>query len=205
MKAETILNLLSIRHSKDVFVSECKDGPTWGTTHSRMDAIAILRSWTNPTIFGYEIKISRSDFLQDKKWPNYLPYCNEFYFVTPWKMIDEKELPKGVGLIYANKKGSRLYTRKRALQRQIDEPSSMFRYILYSRAQIVSSNEMYYPNYNSLDYWKTWLNVKNQRISVGAKVSAKIKTEVCELISKTYKQMREIERLKAMLTSKDNE
>ena len=48
---------------------------------------------------GYEIKVSRADFLQDKKWESYLKFCNWFYFVTPVGIIDPKELPDSIGLI----------------------------------------------------------------------------------------------------------
>ena len=48
---------------------------------------------------GYEIKISRADFLQDKKWESYLKFCNWFYFVAPVGIIDPEELPESIGLI----------------------------------------------------------------------------------------------------------
>jgi len=51
------------------------------------------------TTKGYEIKVSRSDFLGDDKWDNYLKYCNYFYFVAPKGLIGKHELPDGVGLI----------------------------------------------------------------------------------------------------------
>ncbi len=49
---------------------------------------------------GYEVKISRSDFVADDKWQEYLPFCNKFYFVCPPDLIKLSELPPETGLIY---------------------------------------------------------------------------------------------------------
>jgi len=38
------------------------------------------RPLLNPACTGYDIKISRSDFLGDEKWTGYLPLCNLLYF-----------------------------------------------------------------------------------------------------------------------------
>ena len=73
MRASDLLALLAKKHSADVFVPECKTGGTWAGTHLRLDAWAMRRSWTHPTVWGYEIKVSRSDFLSDDKWVGYLP------------------------------------------------------------------------------------------------------------------------------------
>ena len=48
---------------------------------------------------GYEIKISRGDFLQDKKWETYLKFCTYFYFIAPAGIIKVEELPEKIGLI----------------------------------------------------------------------------------------------------------
>ena len=86
--ANKIQSLLAVKHSKDIFVPECKDGPTHTADHLRMDAWVMKRSWVRPLSIGYEIKISRQDFLNDQKWHSYLNYCNEFYFVCPAGLID---------------------------------------------------------------------------------------------------------------------
>ena len=67
MNARDIVDLLSTKHSKDLFIPECKDGPTWGASHLRLDAWALTRSWASPCSYGYEIKVSRSDWMQDDK------------------------------------------------------------------------------------------------------------------------------------------
>lgn len=35
-----------------------------------------LSSWF---VRGFEVKVSRADFVQDLKWQNYLPYVNQFF------------------------------------------------------------------------------------------------------------------------------
>lgn len=73
--------------------------PINGVSSQRMDAWVIKPGYPEHTT-GYEIKVSRSDFLQDKKWHNYLPFCDVFYFICPPGLIQEAELPKEAGLIY---------------------------------------------------------------------------------------------------------
>lgn len=50
-------------------------------------------------IRGFEVKISRADFLGDDKWQTYLHYFNFFYFVTTPGLINPKELPPEVYLL----------------------------------------------------------------------------------------------------------
>ena len=59
MKASDIIKLLEQRHSKDLFVPECKDGPTGSHgMHVRLDAWVMPKSWANPALRGYEVKIT---------------------------------------------------------------------------------------------------------------------------------------------------
>ncbi len=78
-----IISALAKRHKGDMFFTEVKDGSTQlRSRHSRIDALAIPLSWAHYNIFGYEIKVSRSDFLQDQKWMAYLPMCNQLSWVV---------------------------------------------------------------------------------------------------------------------------
>jgi hypothetical protein len=63
----------------------------------RIDIFYFSR-WNRITM-GYEIKMTRQDFLQDKKWPEYLKYCTRFYFAAPKGIIKLEELPPKIGLI----------------------------------------------------------------------------------------------------------
>lgn len=53
-------------------------------------------------INGFEIKVSRSDFLKDDKWQTYLRYFNRFFFVTPPGLIKPDELPPEIYLLEWN-------------------------------------------------------------------------------------------------------
>ncbi len=116
---------------QDAFYSEVKNGPSWGQKGSKLlilDAVAIKRSWSKPCITGYEIKVSRSDFLRGKETAlkQYTKYCHEFYFVCPPGVVTLEDLagPEGkhgdIGLIYYSPEHDTLYTKRRAMYRKID-------------------------------------------------------------------------------------
>jgi len=130
---KSLSQLLRDRHSGDLLLFEVKDGPTHSRKHFRIDALAIKRTWSPPTVIGYEIKSSRSDFLGDKKWPEYLKMCNELYFVTPHQLVKPEEVPADCGLIEASKLNATLRMKKRAPVREgaIDHDTLM--YILICR------------------------------------------------------------------------
>jgi hypothetical protein len=96
INAEDILQYLrstGFNGNLDVGVSEfCPYGEA-----RRLDLFYFSR-WNRETR-GYEIKVSRSDFLADKKWREYLKYCRVFYFVAPAGIIKPSELPPEIGLI----------------------------------------------------------------------------------------------------------
>jgi hypothetical protein len=52
--APQILELLRVKHEGDVFVPECKTGPSQGHDHSRFDAWVMRKSWANAETIGYE-------------------------------------------------------------------------------------------------------------------------------------------------------
>lgn len=196
MTENDIIKLLETRHSSDVFVAQCKDGPTWGQKHLRLDAWAMKRSWVNFRTIGYEIKVARSDFLSDKKWKNYLPYCQEFYFVSPHDVIRKEEVPESAGLIHATKNGTKLYTRKPATFREIEDPVALYLYILMSRAKIMPpySPEVY-PGYErEKSYWENWIRERKLDHRFGRRVSNAIGKEVNKLKGENNRLKRELSR-----------
>ena len=197
LTAQEIIDLLAVRHSSDVFVPECKDGPTQQSTHFRLDAWAMLKSWTNPTTFGYEVKVSRSDFIGDNKWQAYLPLCSDFYFVCQQGLILPDELPAEVGLIYATGNGGRLFTKKKAQRRHIEIPENMFRYILMCRARITREH---YDRESPREAWKNWLAEKVEDRELGYMVSDGIRKTVEEKIKAVS---RENERLTSTIQAYD--
>ncbi len=143
MNSAEIIALLKVRHVDDVFVTECKDGPSQqtGKTHIRMDAWVMSKSWSNPHVWAYEVKTTRGDFLKDNKWRQYLKCCNTFYFVCPQGVINPDELPKDVGLMYVTSTGRGLRIIKKAPWRNQKIDENLFRYILMCRTQIVAPTE----------------------------------------------------------------
>jgi len=137
--AKTIRNAIARKHSKDLVVPECKTGPTWFNDQlQKLDVWVLQRSWIHFGTIGYEIKITRSDFLRDKKWPEYLQYCHKFFFVCPWGMIKPEEITdKSAGLYWISKNGTRLFLQRQAEYREIELPDLLIYYILMSRVVVI--------------------------------------------------------------------
>jgi hypothetical protein len=55
-------------------------------------------------MLGVEIKVSLADLRGDAKWPEYLEFCDRFYFAIPPDFPDEF-VPPGTGLIVADRYG----------------------------------------------------------------------------------------------------
>lgn len=67
----------------------------------RLDVAAI---GADGCMAGVEIKVSLADLKADAKWPDYLEYCDKFYFAIPPDFPDEF-VPSGTGLIVADRYG----------------------------------------------------------------------------------------------------
>ena len=67
----------------------------------RLDVCAL---GPNGTVAGVEIKVALSDLKGDMKWPEYLEFCEHFYFAIPPGFPDEF-VPPGTGLIVADRYG----------------------------------------------------------------------------------------------------
>ncbi len=183
--AGTLMKLLKAKHTKDVFVPECKDGPTWQGSHLRLDGWAMKRAWTHPLSIGYEVKVSRGDFLSDDKWHGYLDYCNEFYFVCPAGMIQLDELPPEAGLLCASKTGTRLYTKKKAQRREVEIPECFYRYILMARCHIVRSHFSRYtrPADENPQFWQQWLEDRTDLQDLGKRISKALRDTIATQIT----------------------
>jgi hypothetical protein len=178
-----IVEMLREKHSKDVFVKECKDGPTWAGSHLRMDAWVMRSSWAQMSCLAYEVKVSRSDFLQDNKWNMYMNYCNEFSFCCPYGLILPEELPQEVGLYWVSKTGNRLMCKRKPVYRNVKIPESIFMYILMCR--VVLKDESI--SKSRKEYWINWLKTKEYNRSIGHNASKSIR----EVINKEVEKVRE--------------
>ena len=68
------------------------------TNGRRVDVISLN---SNGHFFITEIKTSVSDFRADAKWPEYIPFCDQFYFAVP-ENFPTQFLPNACGLIIAD-------------------------------------------------------------------------------------------------------
>lgn len=172
---------LSKKHCKDCFYTECKSGSTWLTPKGQMkilDALAIHPSWTQPCFTGYEIKISRGDFLRDAKFYTYEEVCNCLYIVCPKGMIDRTELPESVGLMYYDPDKKTLTTRKKAIYREITYSPDLLLYIIYSR---LDSDR--YPFFgNKRAYFEEYVAQKKNSKNLAYSVKTRLVQENAELI-----------------------
>jgi hypothetical protein len=128
-----ILKAIAKRHTNDFFMTEVKDGPTWFGSHLRMDGVAIAKSWTRPCITGYEVKVSRSDWLADQKWNNYIPLCHRFSVAAAPGVVHEGEIPAGVGWYEYVPATGNLRIKQKAAPREIELNPHMLMYIIMSR------------------------------------------------------------------------
>lgn len=188
-KAREILELLKQKHSEDTFIPECKDGASCSGM-LRMDAWVMKNSWANLRFIGYEIKVSRSDFLNDEKWRGYLQNCNLFYFVTSdAKIISKDELPPEAGLIVMSKTGRVLRTLKKPSFRDIEPPAMLLCYVLMWRAKIVSEH----TPISQADYWKDWLEKKEENRDIGFRVSKALKEKYQREVEEVRRNQKNLE------------
>lgn len=191
MNANDILKLLEKRHLDDFFLKEVKNGPSIDG-YLRLDAWAMKKSWSHPKSIGYEIKVSRQDFLNDNKWHGYLNYCNEFYFVCLDGTIDKSELPTEVGLITISSNGSKLFTKKKAVYRNIVIPENFYKYILMCRVYPLSTWNNYLLDDNTKEgkirYWKKWIETKEEDRQLGHLISKQLKQKYENDVNKVIKE-----------------
>jgi hypothetical protein len=188
--AQTVLQLLQDKHVDDVFIAECKNGPTHIATDLLvLDAWVMKKSWTNPLTIGYEIKTARGDFLQDTKWQGYLKWCNEFYFVAPYGVVTTDELPPEVGLIWCSKNMTRLLTKRKAVYRELEIGilDDLFRYVLMNRARITRDQSA-----DNADYWQQWLEEKDAHMKLGRAVSKRLNEVLHEEVDAVARENRRL-------------
>lgn len=68
----------------------------------RVDVMAVDR---DGRLTAVEIKSSLADYRSDRKWQDYLAWCNAFYFAVP-ETFDRGILPDGIGVMVADAYGA---------------------------------------------------------------------------------------------------
>ncbi len=75
-------------------------------TGRRVDVMALDSSGLLTIV---EVKTTLADYRYDNKWPEYLPYCDAFYFAVA-ENFDRVVLPDGVGVMVADRYGAAVVT-----------------------------------------------------------------------------------------------
>lgn len=191
MRADEILHLLHTRkHRTDQWFTEVKNGPSTLTRTVRLDALAIKPSWTQPLFSGYEVKVSRSDFLRDDKWLAYLPMCHRLSFACPDGLIQADELPTDVGLYWINEAG-RLKAVRRPVTRPLPAlPVDMLYYILVSRSE--SDRHPFFTSHR--EYFAAWVQEKAADRRLGHQVQSKMAITIRDLQAGWDRRERRMER-----------
>lgn len=190
-----LLQLLRDRHAKDILVDECMMGPGGSR---RMDAWVLVPTWSPPTYIGYEIKVSRSDFLNDSKWPAYLPACHQFYWVCPYGLIKPEEVSEGAGLLWASKNGTKLYAKVKAPRREVDQVAvrKLMQHVLMCRTKIVPGvfSGRREAAEDRLAQSKKLLDQLSERKRIGASLAYKLSQRGREAVLENAKLREKIER-----------
>lgn len=195
--AEAINSIMAKKHSSDVYVPECNTGSASKGGIHRFDAWVLKSTWSPVTTVGYEFKVSRSDFLNDKKWPMYLPLCNEFSWVCPYGLIQPNEVSEGCGLMYLSKNGNRVYTKIKAPRRTIEPPWQLLVYVLMSRASI-DGQQIPQLVQSSTQYWNQWLEHKKENRFLGSRVNQRLRDIVNTYHHDVLRMQDEVGRLESV-------
>ena len=194
--ADQIVEALAAKHANDVFVAECNLGSAWQSCR-RIDAWAMPKSWSPLRFIGYEVKVSRGDFLRDAKWSEYLPICHDLYFACPAKLISPEELPADIGLMWAH--GSRLITKRKAVRRTPDAARvvDLMSYVLMSRSRIVA--DMHQANGGTREArWRRWLEEGAKREELGRLVAGAVGRRLREAEAERRRAMDDVARFEAI-------
>lgn len=92
--------------------NQCGFGGWWGTGPLRTVDALVVDLWPSSghLIHGFEVKVSRSDWLTELKDPDkaeaFRPYCDHWWLVVPDAAIVRDDLPGGWGLLALTASGS---------------------------------------------------------------------------------------------------
>lgn len=182
VRAYDIKKALEVHCLKDFFMTEVKDGPTQIDQHELriLDAMSIAKSWVHPCIKGFEVKVSRSDFLRDPKWYTYFPLVNEFYMVCPQGMIERSEIPTTCGLLWYRPKSGTILTKQKATYGGGQPTADMLMYIIMNRLE-----PDHRPFFSSkAEYIEEYMKHKDYLHSLGRGIGTKLMKRVDELEQK---------------------
>lgn len=102
------------------FITQLRNGTGWNSTTRTADAMAMgLWPSSGLELIGFELKVSRSDWLHEVKQPDkhqeMKQFCDRWYLVVPDEsIIKEGELPDDWGLMVASGRGRTIKIKKEA-------------------------------------------------------------------------------------------
>lgn len=107
------------------------------------DVITIKPSYNNFNLDIYEVKVTRSDLMQDikkEKYKKYLPHCNRLYFAVKSGICKKEEIPDNIGLISRGENGWK--TIKTAKKREIEFSEQMLLSLLFFKGRIFNKRRI---------------------------------------------------------------
>lgn len=181
--AVSLNRLLEARHAGEVYVSECKMGAAGSRT---LDGWALLPTWSPMTTIGYEIKVSRSDWVRDQKYELYREACHLFYVVAPKGIVAKSELPAGVGLLepVGEGTGARLLSRVKPT-RQTPTPDKLISLMAY--ALMWRSAPETHSRDQRAAVWRRWVEQRGSIRSVDHLVKGRMRQTLKDAESARHK------------------
>lgn len=180
-----------------VFFEVTTDRCDMARGYRRIDAVAVKVSWSKPEVIAFEVKRSRSDFLQDSKWDDYLPYCHRLYFAAPAGLLKRSEIPDPAGLVEISDKGLRWS--KKAIYRPTEIPARLYQRIIFSHLE--SEVCPFHKREHRAEHYADWLEGKKATLPIGSRMAYKLSGAVKKL-EKLNAQIITANRLEAQLRDK---
>ncbi len=166
------------------FITQLRNGTGWNSTTRTADAMAMgLWPSSGLQLVGFELKVSRSDWLHEVKSPDkhqeMKQFCDKWYLVVPDEsIIKEGELPEDWGLMVASGRGRTIKVKKEAPSLA---PVDVDRLLLASIFRNVTEKMIPYEMHqNALKQTKQYaeeniLRINKGRLEEAKKVEAQIK------------------------------
>lgn len=110
--SDEVKDKIAIKYKEPAWITltEVRDGTGFMTAGKTADAIA-FGVWPSRglSIIGFEVKVSRSDWLSELKNPakaeSMAQHCNAWYIVAPEGVVKEEEVPPNWGYYLVTKRG----------------------------------------------------------------------------------------------------
>lgn len=114
-----------------------------GKGPGQADVITVKPSYTKFNLDIYEVKVTKSDLMQDikkGKYKKYLPHCNRLYFAVKSGICKSDDIPEGVGLISRGENGWK--TIKSAKKRDIEFTEHMLLSLIFFNGRVYNKRRI---------------------------------------------------------------